>query len=49
MSEVNTQLNRIKEDWQERPESERRVLTVVGVLMLLCAVYFFNGRTGSGV
>ena len=40
MSEVNAQLHRIKEDWQERSEPERRVLTIVGVLMLLCAVYF---------
>jgi general secretion pathway protein M len=40
MSVFDSQLHRIKGDWQERPESERRVLTIVGVLMLVCAVYF---------
>jgi general secretion pathway protein M len=40
MGSFDLQVNRVKEDWQERPESERRVLTIVGVLMLVCAVYF---------
>jgi len=40
MSAFNAQVDRIKDDWQERPESERRVLTIVGVLMLICVVYF---------
>ena len=40
MSIVNSQLTAIKDDWQERPEPERRVLTIVGVLMMVCAVYF---------
>jgi general secretion pathway protein M len=40
MGSLSLQVNRIKEDWQERPEAERRVLAMVGALMLICAIYF---------
>jgi len=40
MALFESQINRIKDDWQERSASEKKIITVVGVLMLIFAVYF---------
>jgi general secretion pathway protein M len=41
MGLLDEKVQTLKNDWYERPEPERRILTIVGLLMLCCVVYFF--------
>lgn len=41
MDFFDQKIESIQSDWQQRPASEQRIISVVSVLALLCAAYFF--------